>query len=325
MEYVHTVLAQIAANKVGEAEPLFRDLEAHRQVASTLRGYQGMRISRTAHAEGNVLLVVETRWSSNNAMVDYSTGRESAGTIIEQHADVTVPGSLQSHRLESVAGGEGGEAPNRMYDRVALALFVPVGVLAFALVVIYAMSRVYLSIPNWGASVTAIGAAIAILGLSFYFASNPSIPRWQWLGVAVASVAAIGVGGTVGAFWDEEHKEVHVEPTPAPPTDGTPAPPGELKITMGDNTFDPTELSVTAGEEATIQLENTGTAIHNVHVAVTGSYAVNICKTGDEGCSDPGSIRGGQSGTITLNLAAGTYDFRCDFHPVEMTGTITAQ
>ena len=131
MEYVHTTLAQIAANRVSEADALFRELEAHRDVASAMRGYQGMRVNRTSHPEGNVLVVVETRWSGNNDMVDYAAAKENAESIIGKYDSLLVPGSVQTHRMESLSG-ERAEAPNRTYDRLALALFVPVGVLAFA-------------------------------------------------------------------------------------------------------------------------------------------------------------------------------------------------
>ena len=328
MEYVHTVLAQIAAARAGDAEPLIGELEAHRAAASTMRGYRGMRVSRTAHPEGNVQFVVETRWANNNAMVDYSTARENAFSIVEKHQDILVPGSLQTHRLESVTGAEGGEAPNRMYDRLALALFVPVGVLAFALVVIYGMSRIYLALPSTGASIMAVAVALGILLVSGYFATNPSVPRWQWLAVGVAAVGALAVGGTVAAVYDEENKEVHAGPTvePSPGNgDATPAPPGALAIDMTDNKFDVTELTIAANTEVVIQLTNSGLAVHNVDVAVGGSFPAGICEKGDPGCSDPANMRGGQSGTVTLNLAPGTYDFRCDFHVAEMTGTITAQ
>jgi len=328
MEYVHTILAQIAAGSAARADSLVNELEAHRAIASTMRGYHGMRISRTAHPEGNVQLVVETRWANNNAMVDYSTARENAFSIVEKHQEFLVPGSLQTHRLESSSGGEPGEAPNRMYDRLALALFVPVGVLAFALVVIYGMSRIYLALPTTGASIMAISVALGILLVSGYFATNPSVPRWQWFAVAVAGIGALAIGGTVAAVYDEDNKEVHAGPTVEPSPgggDATPAPPGALAIVMTDNKFDVTELTVTANTEVIIQLKNDGAALHNVDVALSGSFPTGICKKGEPGCSDPASIRSGQSGTVTLNLAPGTYDFRCDFHIVEMTGTITAQ
>jgi heme-degrading monooxygenase HmoA len=327
MEYVHTVLAQIQATKADQADQLTNELEAHESVASTMRGFRGMRISRSAHPEGNVQLVVETRWESNNAMADYSSAKENASTIIEGHSDILVPDSLQVHRMESVSG-ERAEAPNRMYDRLALALFVPLGVLAFAAIVIYGMSRIYLALPAAGASIMAVIVALAILLLSWYFASNPRVPRWQWLAVAVVGFGALAIGGTVAAVYDEEHKEVHVPETPETPSDGGTPPPagGPPPFIMTDNAFEQTSVTMPANQEFIIPAVNNGSAIHNVHVAVNGSFESDEpCEEGAPGCSDPDSIRGGQEGTITLNLAPGTYDFRCDFHIDEMFGTITAQ
>lgn len=328
MEYVHTVLAQIQATKADSADELTRELEEHQSVASTMRGFRGMRISRSAHPEGNVQLVVETRWNSNNDMVDYSSAKENAATIVAGHADLLVPDSVQVHRMESVTGGRaGGDGSSRMYDRLALALFVPLGVLAFALVVIYGLSRIYLALPTAGASIMATIVALGILLLSWYFASNPRVPRWQWLAVAIVGFGSLAIGGTVAAVYDEEHKEVHTPETPPPPDGGgTPAPPGAPVIDMGDNFFDQTSLTIPANQEVVIPVNNNGTAIHNVHVAVEGSFpSEDPCDEGSPGCSDPDSIRAGQSGTVTLNLAPGTYDFRCDFHISEMSGTITVQ
>lgn len=322
MEYVHTTLAQIAANRANEADALFRELEAHRDVASTMRGYQGMRISRTTHAEGNLLVVVETRWSNNNNMVDYAAAKENAESLIGKYESILVPGSLQTHRLESVSG-ERAEAPNRMYDRLALALFVPAGVLAFALISIYFLSRIYLALPQTAASIMAIVVATLILAACAYFASSSRIPRWQWMGAAVAGVAALAIGGTVAAIYDENNREPHVvengggEPTPPPGG-------GPVVIDMDDNFFVTAAITIPPGP-VEIPVNNIGTALHNVHVAVTGAYETDgVCPRGSAGCSEPNQIRAGQSGVLALDLQPGTYDYRCDFHIAEnMVGTIT--
>src|SRR3990172_6651533 len=98
MEYVQTVLVQIAATKLDEAsgpQGLLPAIEAHRDLASAQRGFQGMRITRTANPEGDVLVVVETRWANNNAMADYSTLKNNVESIIRAHEGELVPSSLQ--------------------------------------------------------------------------------------------------------------------------------------------------------------------------------------------------------------------------------------
>ena len=72
-------------------------------------------------------------------------------------------------------------------------------------------------------------------------------------------------------------------------------------------------------------MTNGGTAIHNVHVAITGEYETDgVCTRGAPGCSDPNQLRGGTEGVLVLDLQPGTYNYRCDFHIAEeMFGTIT--
>jgi heme-degrading monooxygenase HmoA len=334
MEYVQTVLAQVQATRTADADAIVSEVEAHRPVASSQRGFRGMRISRTANPEGNILLVVETRWSNNNAMADYSTLPENAASIIAAHGDALVPNSLQVHRMEAVTG-EMAEAPHRVYDRLALALLVPIGVLAFALLVIYGLSRIYLSLPSSAATPLAAGIAIGILLIAWYFSANPQVPRWQLLGVVGVAIATLAIGGTAAAIYDDNNHEVKevAAPTTAPPAGQTPAAPGEVVIDMIDNKFvdasGNSESAVTvqgANKETTIPITNSGAATHNVHIAASGSFDAPFCKVnGPAPCSNPAAIPGGQTGKITFTLAAGTYDFRCDFHPQEMTGKITVQ
>jgi plastocyanin/heme-degrading monooxygenase HmoA len=325
MEYVHTVLAQIAATRADNADRIIDEIEGHREFASSRRGFRGMRITRTARPEGDVLVVVETRWANINDMTDYAAG-ESAAEILGRHEDVLVPGSIQTHRMEAVSS-ETAEAPNRVYDRLALALFVPVGVLAFSLLTIYGFSRIYLARPQTGATIFAALLSLVILGLAFYFAMNPRVPRWQMAGVFVVGIAALAIGGTAGAIYDEEHKETHTVAPTAPPNGGeeTPAAPGEAVIDMDDNFFVQEAITVASGTE--IPVNNLGSAIHNVHVAsADGTYAEAFCSTGGETpCSDPDTIPGGDSGVLLVDLPPGDYNFRCDFHVDEMNGVLTVQ
>ncbi|MCH8921166.1 MAG: cupredoxin domain-containing protein, partial [Chloroflexi bacterium] len=72
-----------------------------------------------------------------------------------------------------------------------------------------------------------------------------------------------------------------------------------------------------------------GAAIHNMQVNGTdNTYEIDFCKTdGDStACSDPEVIRGSESATITIRIdEAGIYNFRCDFHPTEMVGTLVVE
>jgi mono/diheme cytochrome c family protein/plastocyanin len=94
---------------------------------------------------------------------------------------------------------------------------------------------------------------------------------------------------------------------------GTPAPPQtSFTLVATDNHFDLSNMVVPAGQEVTVTFQNNGSSIHNFHIpdlTVTGA-----------------PLPAGQSETVTFTApAAGTLNFLCDFHPSEMTGTITAQ
>ena len=105
---------------------------------------------------------------------------------------------------------------------------------------------------------------------------------------------------------------------------------GEVTLEMGDNFFQldgqqSPVLEVSVGQEVTIDLTNDGQAIHNMHVVgVDNTYDVSFCEVGgDAPCSDPALMAAGDEGTITFRFdEAGTFDFRCDFHPAVMTGQI---
>ena len=115
---------------------------------------------------------------------------------------------------------------------------------------------------------------------------------------------------------------------PAEP-EGTPGPPipvsGTVTMNMGDNFFElegqqNPSLAIAAGQTVTIQLTNSGSAIHNMRT----SGADGEFDSDDDVVSDPDVIPGGGSGTATVSFTeAGTYEYQCEFHPVDMLGEIT--
>ncbi|MEO8456528.1 MAG: cupredoxin domain-containing protein [Chloroflexota bacterium] len=108
------------------------------------------------------------------------------------------------------------------------------------------------------------------------------------------------------------------------------AAPGQVEITMSDNKFDNTALTLAAGTDVTIPLKNNGTAVHNVHIAgPDGNFGADFCSaTGADPCSDPVRLAAGATGTLTFtvpNTPGTKIPYRCDFHPTEMDGEITVQ
>jgi plastocyanin/mono/diheme cytochrome c family protein len=97
-------------------------------------------------------------------------------------------------------------------------------------------------------------------------------------------------------------------------------------ITIGDNFFqinneqDP-PLTAVAGQTINVTLHSTGSTAHNFHIdGPDGKF-----DTADDDAATPDPIAPGASATVAINLPAGTYNYRCDFHPTEMKGTIVVQ
>lgn len=327
MENVQTVLVQIPAAKLDEAlKPtgLLGELEAHRAIASARSGFRGMRVTRSANPEGDALVVVETRWASNNELADYSTQEPNVASIATAHRDETVPGSLQVHRMQAPSAAVSSADATRVYDRLALALFVPIGVLAFALLVIYGLSRIYLALPSDAATPLAAGIALGVLAIAGYFASHPNVPRWQIGGVFVVVLGTLAIGGTAAAVYDEGHHttkppEVAAPPTPAAGTTPSGVPSGNtVQIKAQNITFDKTELTAAAGD-VTIQFDNTDNAIpHNFAIYKSDSGPTDEIKHTD---ITPGPV----TQTLQVTLEKGTYFYDCQVHPQQMKGKLTVQ
>lgn len=326
MEYVQTVLVQIPAAKLDAAlkpDGLLGELETHRSIASTRSGFRGMRVTRSANPEGDALVVVETRWASNNELADYSTQEPNVASIAAAHRDEVVPNSLQVHRMQAPgAGGASSADAARVYDRLALALFVPIGVLAFALLVIYGLSRIYLALPSSAATPLAAGIALGVLGIAAYFATHPTVPRWQIVGVFVVVLGTLAIGGTAAAVYDEGHHTVkQPEAAASPPAGATPggAPSGNaIQITAKNIKFDKTTLTAAAGD-VTIQFNNADNAIpHNFAVYKSDSGPTDEIKHTD-------IAAGPVVQTLQLTLEKGTYFFDCQVHPAQMSGKLIVE
>ncbi len=93
---------------------------------------------------------------------------------------------------------------------------------------------------------------------------------------------------------------------------------GELEITAKDLKFDKDELTVSAGADVELTLNNEEAVPHNFSVYTDDSADEEIF-VGDMVTND----------TITYNFTApdepGEYFFHCDVHPDTMTGTLVVQ
>jgi plastocyanin len=93
-------------------------------------------------------------------------------------------------------------------------------------------------------------------------------------------------------------------------------------VEMTDERYIPNEFAVDRGAKVTLNLTNTGTAIHNLRIAGEDDKF----NTDDDAVSDPDLITGGDTGTVewTVPNQAGEYKFQCDIHP-NLGGTITVE
>jgi plastocyanin len=93
-------------------------------------------------------------------------------------------------------------------------------------------------------------------------------------------------------------------------------------VEMTDEAYTPNDFTVARGAQVTLNLNNAGTAIHNVRIAGEDDKY----NTADDAVSDPDLITGGDTGTVkwTAPNKAGEYKYQCDIHP-NLGGIITVQ
>ncbi len=316
MEQVQRVLVEVTA---AASDAVIGDVEAHRDVARRQPGFRGMSIARSETPGGNTLLSVETRWRDNNSLADYASQQPNVESVIRGHSAEIVANSLEVRRLEAV-GEEEAEPSGPVYERMAFALFVPIGVLVFALLVIYGLSRIYLALNPHVATPLAAIVAIGILGVCGYIAAHPMIQRWQ-VATIVGAVAALLLGGGIYAGVNGKHP-VEVPPSvqaaaraTAPAAGGPTAVPGALLITTpSDTKFDKSELTAKAGTQVTVTYDNKSDIIHDIRFfngpdAKSPSLAATKLGKNDS-----------QTITFTAPSTPGKYFFHCDAHPTLMTG-----
>src|SRR3990172_1484281 len=319
MEYVQTVLVQIEASALDEASRprgLLAELDEHRSYLRQQPGFEEMQITRSVNPEGNVLLVVETRWRDDDSLVEYETHEPNVMSVVNRYQDLIVPDSLQVLDMEAVQAeaARPKDTATQVSERLALPLLVPVGVLAFALLVIYGLSRIYLEVDPDVATPLAAGISIAVLAIAWYLSSRPAIAAWQVASIGVVAAVALTGGALFAVIEEDKGQATEGTPTAAasPTAQPSPSAPGAgIAVSMKDNFFEPAELTVKAGE-----------AVHNMRIAgADGNY-----NTGDDAVSDPQIVNAG--GTAVVNWTApgtpGEVKFQCDFHvSVGMVGAIT--
>ncbi|HEX5479922.1 MAG TPA: cupredoxin domain-containing protein [Dehalococcoidia bacterium] len=321
MEQVQRVVVEISgAPSVG----LIRDLETHRNVARQRAGFRSLTIARSTNEAGNTVLQVETRWRDNNTLVDYSLTPPNVEAILRAYNDETVQGTLQITQLEAVGEAEPETTPG--FERVSFALVVPAGVFLFGLLIIYVMSRIYLSASPHAATAIAAIVAIGILAVGAFIASAQVIQRWQVATVVVAVAVLLLVGGIYAGSNGRYEVTATSEKTPvASQTSSAPVPQVTVVGTRLDITtptdieYDRKQLTAKAGEQVTVVYDNKSDIIHNIDFFNgPDAKSPSLAKT-KLGKSTVETV------TFTVPTAPGSYFFHCDAHPTQMTGTLVVQ
>src|SRR5579859_1685390 len=161
-------------------------------------------------------------------------------------------------------GGQGGEhaagqpASRGFSEKFLIPLVIPVGAGLVILCIILAVSQILLAVPEDVATPIALLIALVILLGCAYFATARSLNRGiVTLGVAIPAVILFGAGIGAGIYRQAnpktENKGVEANAAPRP------------QITTDDK-FSETAYTVTAGQQVTIEVENHGSNLHNMHV-----------------------------------------------------------
>ena len=138
--------------------------------------------------------------------------------------------------------------------------------------------------------------------------------------IVIGAAVAVPVAGCGGGDDNDNSSADTSEATEASTTGGAAAatgPGGTVDLSATDFKFSPSDPTVKSGE-ATFTLTNDGQTTHSLEIEdVNGS---------DQELE--GDVSAGQSGTLKVNLPAGTYEFYCpvdDHKEMGMEGEITVK
>ena len=91
-----------------------------------------------------------------------------------------------------------------------------------------------------------------------------------------------------------------------------------ITVSMGDNFFEPKDITIPVNTSVEITAVNDGKAIHNMRV-------LSKEQEGEDFASDA-IVNPTASSTFTVKFTStGVFDFQCDYHLPDMVGTITVE
>jgi plastocyanin len=194
-------------------------------------------------------------------------------------------------------------------ESLLLPILIPVGGLAVIVVVLYAFSRVLLSVKPNAATAVAFAAAAGVMAVAAFVASRKRVTGAA-LGAFVGAAAGIAMlaGGVAIAVIGPPEKEV--KPFHA----ALAAPEG-----AASEGFSPDALEVEADVPIDLEFDNQDPSVgHNVQIFDGPDDSAASLFQGEV-------ITGPDRKTYPVPpLPEGEYFFHCEVHPTTMTGTITA-
>jgi plastocyanin len=136
--------------------------------------------------------------------------------------------------------------------------------------------------------------------------------------ISLLLAASFVLVGAVAACGDDDDDGGGDEGAATTPAGGGGAA-NEASVEAKDFSFEPDTVLVTAGEDVTVTLVNTGSAPHTLTVYTDEDYQDAV-----DG-ADTGTVNGGESGEFTVSFEGGEYYFRCEVHPSQMQGELEAE
>jgi plastocyanin len=203
--------------------------------------------------------------------------------------------------------------------RVPLPLVIPLVAIVVIAAVTFAFSRVLLTIPAEAATVVALVTAVNVLIAGSVIALRPRLHRVGVLEVALIALYPILIGVVIANTSIGEEAAPAAEGQATEESSAAPAGGGAVALTASNVQFDTSEITLTAGTEVTVTLDNEDTVEHNF----------SLYRSEDDAAAQSNAIfagpnaAAGESVDYTFKAPPpGDYPFQCDLHP-SMAGTAT--
>jgi len=187
-------------------------------------------------------------------------------------------------------------------------IFYPLLAVLFGGILVWSFSRILLTVNKTAAAAIALLTALNILIGAALVAYGPRVRRRSaaFPLVAGAAVALVAAGILAFTFGDR------------PPEKATATKAQTVSLTAQSLKFLEANLSVAAGGEVNVQFTNKDSGVPHNFVLFKGASATGPMLFRGSAVTGPGSTR--------YTFAApspGSYFFHCEFHPTQMTGTLT--